>query len=379
MKLAKTKKRKWVPSHDIRIENAINKYTNADIISLLREQCEITVDIWKVCFSKHLSDKFEDNYHLFEKRRNQIAHNKPIDYELYKSIKKLCENIYDELINGHTKFCSEFISDEEKERIDEYRYELEQQENLKYESLREIAEDESGTRVRNDGEIVELFDQTMYELYKSLIEIFNERQDIEFDEYHRIQNGSDEGKCFVVKSKIREMEISIMYDMDINCSQGETSCIDVVYSIGNINEISEIDYINGEYIYNYEQTNYMPEVQDRIVNQTVVEAKERICSFIEKEFPNLREEADLQNHLKAMGKSNSIVQSDVTCFACEEEYICINKKYAPVGTCLNCGEKNRIRYCTYCKCPVTAISIKEDDDEGLYCEKCHHELFTSDK
>ena len=122
----------------------------------------------------------------------------------------------------------------------------------------------------------------------------------------------------------------------------------------------------------------MPEMQDSLDDMSVEETKKNICDFIEDKFPNLREEADIQNHLDAMGKSSSITEKDVFCWDCGEEYICINDEYAPFGTCLNCGARNHIIYCTYCQCPVEAVDIEEKDEEQHYCPYCYDKLFRDD-
>jgi DNA helicase-2/ATP-dependent DNA helicase PcrA len=92
----------------------------------------------------------------------------------------------------------------------------------------------------------------------------------------------------------------------------------------------------------------------------------------------LREKADLYKHLDVIGKAAAITESDVFCWNCGKEYLCIDEKIAPIGICLNCGKKNHVIYCTYCQCPLEAVDIVGKYDELHYCSFCSDKLFGND-
>jgi hypothetical protein len=378
MEIAKTRRIKWIPVYDSKIENILNHYSDADIISLLNNQCQTQIDIWEMCFKKHFSVEFSKNYATFEKRRNQVAHNKLLDFGAYKSILTICNKIIEELKLAHQKFCIEFISEEEQNMIEEYKADLAQQDQDEREALNSIAESESGVKVYSKKDIVELFNDVMFGLYNELEQIFEDRADIEFSKFIDLHSEETEQVIFTLKHRISDRCIEVTANLDINDSQGDTSILTVSSSMQGFIDSNDIQFTNGEYVYNSEQTSYMPETQEELNDNAVMEAKQNICEFIEEHFPNLKDEADMKKHLEAMGKTAGITENDVYCSECGEEYICIDDEYAPVGTCLNCGAKNHIIYCTYCQCPIEAIEKDDAGEDQHYCSFCEEKLFGED-
>lgn len=378
MELANTKTFKWTPVFDSKIEKVLNNLSNADIISLLKSQCLPHLDIWTMCFAKHFSEDFSAKYHLLEKRRNQIAHNKLLDYESYKNIFFLCDEVMKGLSEAHSKFCEEFISEEEQEVIEEYKMDLAEQEEMGRVALEDIAEEESGVKVYSQEEIGELYSEVMSNLYEYIVLLFDERDDIEISKYNDIEIVSGNQCCFSLEYKINGTAINIFASIYIDDSPGQSSSLSVNYELDGDSEKCEIGFVNGEYSFNNEQTSYMPETQNELDEAGIEATKEFLCNFIDSHFPNLREKADLQNHLEAMGKDSAITEKDVYCCECGEEYLCTNSEYAPIGMCLNCGTMNYIIYCTYCGCPVDAVDIDEQDDEQRYCDFCNDKLFGDD-
>ncbi len=378
MEIANTKRRKWIPTYDCKIENILNHYSEENLMSLMNNQCEIKIDIWNMCFKKYLGEDFLQNYIMFEKRRNQVAHNKLLDFSSYKSILELCNNVIQDLKNAYQKFCAENISEEEQAMIKDYLADLAQQEEDEIKTLKSIAEGESGVKVHSKKEILELFDEVIQEIYSELLQIFGDRADIDFSEYVSINKADEKQELFTIHYRISERDISIKAEVDIDDFQGATSNITVEISNEQYSECHEISFVNGEYSYNFEQTSYMPETLDELNRGAVIQTKQSICDFIEEHFPNLKEEADIRKHLWAMGKEESITENDVFCYECGEEYICIDDEYAQVGTCLNCGAKNKIVYCTYCQCSVEAIDVDDSIEEPAYCNYCNDKLFSDD-
>ena len=153
IKLAQTKLRKWNPVFDQRIEDVINKKSKADLTTLLYNQCDIKTDIWGKFFAPFLDDDFLEDFNLFEKYRNQIAHNKLIEYDVFYRINELCNKLIEEVASAYVKYSSITISEEEQELINDIKSDMEIQEINEKESLRRIAEEESGVTVYYQHEI----------------------------------------------------------------------------------------------------------------------------------------------------------------------------------------------------------------------------------
>ncbi len=377
--IAKTKKVKWIPTYDSEIEKILNKVSKADINSLLMMQCQTQIDIWEICFKKFLPDDFEDLYHKFEKRRNQIAHNKLMSFDTYETTKSLCEQLKIILTEAHKKFCNEFVSEEEKDALEEYMLDLEQQKELEIQALQDVAESESGVKVYSSFEIEEMFDEVLSNLHTEICEIFDERYDIFFSKYDSVNSKEGNKVVFSILSNITGEKIYFNADMDINDGQGETSELIINATINEQSKNFSIHFTNGEYSFNSYQSCYMPETCDSLDFDELEQAKIQICEFIEQHFKNLKEEADIRSHLAAMGEISPVVENDVSCCDCDEEYICIDEEIAPIGTCLNCGTSNSIIYCTHCGCPIEAIPPEYFDDEQIYyCDYCNDKLFGED-
>jgi hypothetical protein len=88
------------------------------------------------------------------------------------------------------------------------------------------------------------------------------------------------------------------------------------------------------------------------------------------QLENLREIADDYKLLEARCKDSSIVQLDALCCECQEEYICINNDYAPIGLCLSCGAENYICYCNHCEFPVEVSDCDFEKGTHQLCEGC---------
>lgn len=380
--VANTKRVKWVPTYDLKIENILNKISSADIKALLMEQCETQIDVWKICFEKFLPEDFLEMYHRFEKRRNQIAHNKLLSLDAYQTTNALCKQMFETLESAYTKFCNEFISKEEQELLDEYIIDLEEQQEAQRTSLEKIAESESGVTVHSTFEILEIFDETLFDLYAEISQNFEDRNDLYFGRYTSLPPFDalqDNHMIFSVLYHITNETMDFKVQFDLNDGKGETSKAIISTETDGSIKTTEFSFVNGAYSFDTNQSCYMPETYDELNATEFETAKVEICNFIEERFPNLKETADYYNHLSAMGKSNAITENDVYCCDCGEEYICINEEYAEEGTCLNCGAKNHIINCMYCGSTIEAVDEDDFDEEEIYyCDYCQEKLFGPD-
>ena len=380
--IAKTKHVKWTPKYDSRIEQVLNNVSSADIKSLLKLQCETTVDVWGICFEKFLPSDFTSTYHLFEKRRNQIAHNKLLSYDTFEDTLRICEQLMEILKTAYIKFCEEFISEEEKTALNEYVLDLEEQKDAEKAALEDIAESESGVNVYSTEEILSMFDEVLFEIFSDVTQSFNDRNDLLFSEYFELPSFDDiddDHLIFSAEYCITEETARFSVSFDLNDGQGETSEAIIKMITSDETKICSITFVNGEYSFNSYQSCYMPETNDELNETEVEEAKSEICNFIEQNFKNLKSEADLYNHLAAMGKTSAITESGVFCCECGEEYVCINEDFAEAGVCLNCGTRNKIIYCANGCGPVEAVCEDDFDDEKTYfCVYCEEKINGND-
>ncbi len=348
LSIAQTKRYKWKPKFDERVEKVLNSLTDADLFSVLKEQCEEDIDIWKSCFGKFLPEDFSDRFHAFEKRRNQIAHNKLIDFKSYKSASTECGKLLQELKQGHKQFCENTLSKEEEEALEEYRRELEFEVEMEREAYQDIAESESGVSKLDSDEICEMYNEKLEEMYEEIISRFTNRIDLEFSDFQNIAMDEKKTLCFSILDVINKNVIDVYASLDISDEPGQNSTLHLSLVNKNDEQNYNITFTNGEYFFDEFQSCFMPLTKDELSERDLNDAMEGVYGFIQSYFIDLRKEADLHNHLAAMGKGESIVYDMVECIECGEAYICVDESIAPRGTCLNCGTKNLVLRCDKC-------------------------------
>jgi len=384
--LAQIKVLKWEPKYDKRIEDRLNKYSSLDVIPVLLEQTKVKFDLWESYFEGHLPDDFSEKFAEFSKRRNQVAHNKLLDFDSYNTIRSLCAYIKDSLESAYNHFINTSISEEEQLSIDIMNAWIEEQQR---DAEIEIAESESGIHIYDNEEIRSLFDTSLFKLYEDVVGYCEDRNDIIFSKLttQGIEAGNIE--LFRISSNITGEDITINGYLNINSDPGQDSQALILVSYrDDSNELSFI-FTNGEYILDAEKRVYEPAVRDDLNEIELETVIEFICNYIDANFPNLHDYADLMDHLDVMGKASSIVEREVSCYACGETYVCIDGNVASIGTCLNCGAKNLILYCQACGEPADAIEAQDEGEDGsgqsidegsspVYCNYCRYKMSKDD-
>ena len=354
---------RWNQSYDEKINAMINgmaDWNDQTVKNTLCQQIEVKQDLWKEAFKDCLSNDenanstFIDKLRVFEKNRNHIMHNKPIDRQAYEAIQGNCNELRELLEHALNKLRNTMLSDEEKVRLEN---EMKEQTTAFVDAYREIKETEAGVQVRNYEEISDIFRRVISILQEEVADALRFRNDLEVD-------NSNEG-CIKIIYKIDESVFMIIVSIDINDAPGVTS--ELALASPDIDDFKIIlEYVNGEMEFNEEQGTYIPLVQD--VQPDIDKAVTGIVDYVNENFPNLRDKVDADMYEVYRHGEPSPVFEDVACEACGELYIAADDRYAARGTCLNCGEINEIHECV--KCGQHYIGR----EENMLCDYCQDKI-----
>lgn len=359
---------KWNPVFNAEISSYLSGHLDIKpnkIKDILSSQMIVTKDLWEEQFSKYLSRDFISKLKEFDLNRNHVAHNKLIDRAAYVQIQKSIEAVEHELTTALIKVTEIVISKEQREAI-EQQIEIEKQEMQ--DTLLNIMESEAGVTIRTYDEIIDLYDEHLYEFHSELQSYMRFRNDIEIGDYQSILSENYSGKLFEITYRINGSIASVNYSIDsINNSQGEESTVEISIQINDDMYSKVIRYINGEVSFNEYQGNYMPETQDTFYIVDLKELLEELVEFLDMHFENMREKVDLDHYKVVKKGGNSPVAEGVNCCECGEEYVSIDEAYGDYGRCLNCGEMNEVSVCARCGCHFEGIP---SDDEPDFCDNC---------
>lgn len=359
--------KKWTPVFNNEISRFLNGHSEMKLEKLkeiLSEQMDTIKDLWAEHFSKYLSNNFIENLKNFELNRNHVVHNKLIDRAAYTTIFSSIRIVEEDLKSGLKKVSENVISSEQREIIAE-QLEMERQEQER--SLHEIMESEAGVEIRTTEEILDLFDEHLYEFHSEFQANLRFRNDIEISDYQNIISSADTGTLFEIKYKINDKTAIVGYSIgSIIESQGAESNINILVQVGEESYSKQIRYINGEVSFNSYQGNYMPETQDEFYISDLDDLTEELINFIETHFENIREYIDSEMFsIIKDGGENPL--ADIPCWECGEEYVCVDENYGTFGQCLNCGEMNEIAICSRCEC---FFEGDVNEDEPVFCDNC---------
>ncbi|MFV0424397.1 MAG: hypothetical protein ACK5K7_02345, partial [Bacilli bacterium] len=352
----------WNPQYDEEISNLLNeiknisdskikgqnkeqiiKNYNENISKKMIDQLYVTNDLWSQIFSNYLSNDFLNNLNTFDLNRNHIAHNKLLDSAAYTNILRTI-NLLDNELDKALEKVSNIKSDEQIEVLErEYEYEIAQKEMIK-----DQMETEGGVNIRDEFEIIELYNEVLNKFFEDFEADLRFRDDIVITDFNEIPDEQYKGTLFTIKYKISDEEAIISYIVkDLSTSQGSDSSIVVRCEINGVEISSDIKYVNGEVEYNSDQGYYMPVTLDYIDLNDIEQLKEGLLDLVNNQFTSLREKLDAEIYsIKKDGGNDPV--SWIPCWNCNESYICIDENYATFGQCLNCGEHHEIVYCDRC-------------------------------
>lgn len=348
----------WKPTFDGKISgmlNGVQTYNEGAVRELLFRQREIEVDLWEEQFSKYLPDDFIVRYCFFARDRNHIMHNKLIDRSAYMTMKESAEQIQNDLQDALEKLHKIILSEEEKFEI-EKRRQIEIQ--LMEEVDHECRENDANVSIKDRFEIKYLFFECLNSFVIDLEENLRFRNDITIssdNDFHKAITGS----VMLIKSNIDDSEIELIFDMDIDDSEGADSILSIYDK--NKEFSTKLVYTNGAVEYDDDSGLYMPVTQDEI--GTVEKMVDDVIEMIDEEMPNYKEDACEED-----------IAEFVICSECGDDAICINEDVLPLGTCMNCGHVNGIHQCEKCKAWFDNDEDGMCEDDVAICQKCLDDL-----
>lgn len=363
------KEKRWIPTFNLDVNKFLNQRSRMDIEQIkkiLSENMEDRFNLWEDHFSNYLSNDFIDKFKDFELNRNHIAHNKLIDRAAYSTILSsviLVENDLSSAINQVEKI---FISKEQRNIIEQKA----KQEKLELEKhVKNIMESETGVNIRSVEEIIDLYNESLYQIYSDIKEYLRFRNDLEITEYTNIEYENYKGELFEIVYKITGDKAIISYVVKtLEDSQGEDTCIDISIYTDDNHFSKSIGYINGEVEFDSQQGCYLPCTKDEISTIDLDALMEGIIGFIDTYFENIREKIDSDIYYIIKDGGISPVAEEPCC-ECGEAYICVNKEYGDFGQCLNCGEINSICLCERCNTYFEGDESEYSDVPNL-CGNC---------
>lgn len=314
-------------------------------------------------YSQSGNRNLKNQWDEITKRRNHIAHNKPLDIHFYEEsiivfnkvtdildqiINKFREEIIREKVILVPKFEESWKSKSSYEKIKE----IVDEENEKAMDHEEhIAELESGVSVATEEEIIEIFEEYMNEKIDELFEILNNSN------FDIIKNNNFDDKVVLLKGEYRlnrKLYIEISSDIIlVDGSQGGTSEVEITIKLNGLENNKEykerISFINSEYEFNNEQGNYMPIIESELQIIDFENRTDEIVSEIENEFPDFQEIANQKYSSYEYVKDGapSLLVSEECPYCGEWDTVCIDPEYFDIldkpysetsGLCLSCGE-----------------------------------------
>lgn len=235
-------------------------------------------NIWEKYFLPLVSEPeiWEKSITSFIENRNHVAHNKLLDYAAKVIMLDDTRNFRRYIQEAVTKFDKEIVSEEVEETIqaiiDQREYERE--------SLLEIIESETGVKIRNKSEIVNMFQNTIDDIYSDMVNRLYFSDKYETGEENNLQIVSGDQLLFVINSKgTRKLEIYGIIEVDD--SEGASSTLQIkVFGLDKMIANEQIDYVNGAAEYDTEQANYMPVIKDEYNDKNMKAIKKAIENFL---------------------------------------------------------------------------------------------------
>lgn len=360
-------------SYRTEIEEALKKKNKDKVFDLIDKKFELELDIWDKYYKKYFPDTFKNDWKIFYKYRNHIAHNKLITFKNFEILKSKLEElekiIQDAIDNFNYETLPEDVKMEIEEDIKAFE-EIEEFNQKKHE--RYIKEVESGVEILFSNEIEERIEEFLSNELMKIEELFYLRNDIEID-INAINFENDNVKILEVKSKINENSLEFFINnIDIDEAEGGESSLDLnIHRNNKLYKVLNIRYQNGEAEWDEFQSNYIPLKENGIITDNYLEQFEELNEELNELFPNLIDEIALRAFENIKDGGIGVV-SDLECDECGGEYLSINDSFLPIGTCASCGEKHSIIQCNTCG---SYYKIEGESVIPDMCENCYeHKL-----
>lgn len=361
----------WVPTYDNRINEFLNgtmELNNSRIKEILSKQNTDHYNLWTDLFSHYLPNNFKDKFKRFTDNRNHVMHNKLIDRAAFKIIRDSITEVNLDIQEALNKMSSELISEEEQ-RINIAMIRQFSEEQAYTEQM--IAEEEAGVIVRTDEDILSQFEENI----TSYLYDFNDL--LRFRDYlsmtvHPFELRQEACEVITVTRNYDQKEIVLLGEIqDLSSNPGSSSIVNLYFE--DYEEKYTVEYINGEYEFNEEQSNYMPVVLDQFILNEEELTKfllENIDAELESPFEQIK--ADLYSS-ERNGSIDILLENEDCEYCGESSSIYVGRTLADDGTCLTCGEINDITECPRCSRLFVGGTVDEYGSVS-FCEICKEEI-----
>ena len=221
----------------------------------------------------------------------------------------------------------------------------------------ECRENDANVSIRDSYEIEELFQDSIAQFLIDIEEKLRFRNDLHITiEY---EANADNGKLFVVQSRVDEKCLEFFFDMNIIDDEGADSSLEFYCTTEDFNVY--IEYRNGAVEYDSDSGLYMPIIEDGI--DDVDDIIDKIVDFIDTKIKNYMENANPEDIIEYL-----------YCCECGTDAICINENVLPVGTCMNCGFVNEAHECDRCNLWFNADEDGRIIGDVAFCQNCLEEM-----
>ncbi|MCM1500918.1 MAG: hypothetical protein NC124_20865, partial [Clostridium sp.] len=250
-------------------------------LEFLKDRYVKKYNIWERFFKPLIADsiKWEELLTSFIANRNHVAHNKLLDYvskeTMLSDTREFRRFIQEAVIKFDEENCSEEVEETLQVIADQRGYEQE--------ARMEIIESESGVKIRDKKEILNLFQDTIDEIYADVVNKVYFDEGIKLVGECKLRDMTDEQLLFTIIGRSGK-KLEIHGIIDIDDSEGTASAMQIrVYHTDENTVNGNVGYINGEAEYNPEQTSHMPIVMDSYDDSSIEVIKSTVDEFLEKE------------------------------------------------------------------------------------------------
>lgn len=362
---------KWEPSYDTKINDFLIgkiELDNSNIKSILGSQTTDIYDLWNDLFCNYLPSDFQTEFKSFVDNRNHVMHNKLIDRAAAQIIRDSIDKVTEAINKALLKADKEVLSQEQKDINIAQLQQLKEEQNDSYQS---IAEEESGVSIRSIEDIRDIFDEHITRYFDDFEDILRFRSYLNVT-IHSFDLSRSPNKFLTITRNYDGKELVIVgkYE-ELSSDPGSSSILNIYFQ--GCEDIYTVDYINGDYYFNDEQSNYMPVTRDKF---NLDEEKltdfllEKIDDELKSPFEEIKGEVfeSVRN-----GESDVLLETECCQYCGECNTIYVGKELAEKGICLICGELNELTECPRCYSQFVG-GITYDDGTGSYCEVCKEEI-----
>ena len=340
---------------------------NASLLQILRELYNKKYNLWEDFFKNLFPSDVETIVTDFIKNRNHIAHNKLVDFYASQKIEDNITRMREIIGRAITKTNDIEMSKEYLETLET----IDEQERDEKEIILSLKKSDTGIEIRTEKEIFEYLGDILENFYSIIHDKFYFSAEVFLTEFINIKVQDKEVEVFKICNNVNKEDTLCVYGK-INITEGEGETSKLLISIrckDNIFMQAEIQYTNGEVIYDAEQSCYMPE-RDSMINIEVIDnLSANLIAYVENEMNTLKKEID-DSRYSILKDGGNLPVADLVCWNCGCEYISIDDELYPYGKCINCGEDNNLKECGRCG----ELYNESEDGDDFFCGYCKQKI-----